>query len=112
MAGGLNFGPQSQQTVVMPREPPQGLRNGPGFSQALDGAIELEQLPALEIIANQTLDPKHAAKARSASHRTYAMPRCRGVDDHVAGGQFDRLAAEGIIDDEFAAFIRFRRHQK
>src|ERR1700733_7813033 len=70
----LYFCPQPQQAVVMPREPHQRFGVRSQFSQSLNRAIQFEQLLALEIVANQTLDPKDTGYAHSTSDGTHAVP--------------------------------------
>ena len=100
---GSNLRPQPQQRVVVPREPHQRVLIRLQFRQPLNRAIQLEQLLAPQIIANQALDPENAGHPHPTSHGSHAMPRRRGIDDQIAGGELGGLAAEVAVDDEFAS---------
>jgi len=94
-----------KKSVVVRRQAHQRIGIRTGGRQALDGAVEFEELRAPRVIANQALNPEYAGEALPARDFIHAMARCRGVHDHVAGRQFCALAAEVALDDEFAAAV-------
>ena len=60
---------------------------------------------ALPVVADHRLDPEERRDARPAGDRLDTVQRGRGIENHVAGRQLDRMRAVGVLDDQFAAVI-------
>src|SRR5450830_1692564 len=98
----INIGQLEQARIV----------GGQAQCELLDGLVQVEQGGAGGGVTHQRLDPEKGCHARAARDRRDPVQAGGRIQHHVARGQLDGLAAEGILDLQLAAIVVVRLGQE
>src|SRR6185312_7695910 len=103
LASGVN--PAAQEVVINAGQLHTCGWIGRSLIDLLNRGIEIEEQSALGIVAHHALDPEERSDARAARYGFDVVETRRGVNHHVARGQFHAVESVGVFDDEFAAVV-------
>ena len=78
----------------------------------VDCHVAIEQQRTMAVVAHHALYPEEGCQTHAARHWFYVVQAARRVDHHVSGGEFDCMLTVDVVNNQFAAFVVFRRAEK